>query len=143
MGEDYPNAARRHLEDSKMLLDATRWDNSAYLAGYVIECSIKAVIAYPSRTEGQSWPGDGHDLGSLLSQLERMAASRKVGNKRSVHSSMINTLRTGIDSNFAWHPRMRYEPSGTVSDTQAKKWLNLANRSFGGLAKNLCTGEAV
>ena len=143
MSEDYPNAAKRHLEDSKMLLEASRWDNSAYLAGYVIECSIKAVIAYPVRPDEQPWPGDGHDLSMLLFQLEQMAASRKVGHKRSVHSGLMSTLRTGISSNLAWHPRMRYEPSGAVSDTQAKKWLNLAERSFSGLAKDLCTGVVV
>ncbi len=143
MKEKYPEAARRHLEDSCYLLDGKRWDNCAYLAGYVIECSIKAVVSHPTMPPGLSWSGDGHDLGSLLFQLEQMAASRKSGYKRAVSSGMIGALRTGINTCNCWHPRMRYGSSGIVTEAQARKWLQIAKRSFSGLAKHLCAGDSV
>jgi len=69
MGEKYPEAARRHLEDSKYLLDDERWDNSAYLAGYVIECSIKALITTPYAPDGVDVYKIGHDIQTLAGHL--------------------------------------------------------------------------
>jgi HEPN domain-containing protein len=42
--EDYGSAARRHLHDARTLLIAERFDNAAYLAGYVVECSMKKLL---------------------------------------------------------------------------------------------------
>lgn len=44
MKHSYASAASRHLEDANILLSAARWDNAAYLAGYVVECGVKAII---------------------------------------------------------------------------------------------------
>ena len=43
-GDDYPDAARKHLEDAKVLLAGSRPDGAAYLAGYVVECALKTVV---------------------------------------------------------------------------------------------------
>jgi hypothetical protein len=43
-GDDYPQAAMKHLEDAKSLLGANRVDGAAYLAGYVVECSLKSLV---------------------------------------------------------------------------------------------------
>ncbi len=55
--EDYPRAAIRHEQDSASLFEAGRYDGSAYLAGYVVECSTKALLEMarthvPGGTEG-------------------------------------------------------------------------------------------
>lgn len=143
MSEDYPNAAKRHLEDSKTLLDSSRWDNSAYLAGYVIECSLKALIASPSSPAGVDVKEIGHNVTKLVSVLDTMAASRTVGRRRSVDGSLISKLRSEMTVHVSWNPSMRYERSGRIADSEARKWWRLANGAFQGLAKDLCTGEAV
>ncbi|MDI1482639.1 hypothetical protein [Polyangium sp. y55x31] len=43
-GDDYPAAARKHLNDAKVLLDAKRFDAAGYLAGYIVECSLRSVV---------------------------------------------------------------------------------------------------
>lgn len=43
-GDDYPDAAEKHLEDSKVLMAGSRHDGAAYLAGYVVECVLKTLI---------------------------------------------------------------------------------------------------
>lgn len=142
MSEHYPNAARRHLDDSKVLLDAQRWEGSVYLAGYVIECSLKAMILAPlvSPPPGQSWPGDGHDLPSLASLLDRMAASRKSGFKRNISTQMVVAIKSALAGAPSWHPRMRYESSYFATEMVAKPWWGIAKRAFGGLAKSFNTG---
>jgi hypothetical protein len=39
-------ASRRRREDAETLHNAHRWAGSVYLAGYAIECSLKALICY-------------------------------------------------------------------------------------------------
>ncbi|TKD02009.1 hypothetical protein [Polyangium fumosum] len=43
-GDDYPEAAAKHLTDARTLLDAKRFDGAAYLAGFAIECSLRTVV---------------------------------------------------------------------------------------------------
>jgi len=143
MREDYPNAAKRHLEDSKTLLDAKRWDNSAYLAGYVIECSLKAIITKPSPPAGIDVKELGHNVAKLVSVLDTMAASRTAGYRRRVDSRLISALRSEMTTHVIWDTGMRYERSGKIAGPEAEKWWRLANGAFKGLAKDLCTGEAV
>jgi len=42
--DDYPAAARRHLIDAAVLKSQARWDGAVYLAGYVVECALKAQV---------------------------------------------------------------------------------------------------
>ena len=44
MMENFGSAAARHWEDAQRLHVIGRADNSAYLAGYAIECSLKVLI---------------------------------------------------------------------------------------------------
>ena len=37
-GDDYPEAAGKHIEDADLLLQAQRFDGAGYLTGYVVEC---------------------------------------------------------------------------------------------------------
>lgn len=39
-------ASRRRRDDAKALQEAKRWAGAMYLAGYAIECSLKALICY-------------------------------------------------------------------------------------------------
>lgn len=40
-GDDYPEAARKHLRDADALFRGGRFDGAAYLTGYVVECALK------------------------------------------------------------------------------------------------------
>lgn len=46
--------AERWLEDAKALLDAERWPAAYYLAGYAIECGLKACVLVRVATEPQT-----------------------------------------------------------------------------------------
>ncbi len=39
-------ASRRRFEDAKALHNSKRWLGAAYIGGYAIECSLKALICY-------------------------------------------------------------------------------------------------
>lgn len=140
MAEHYSNAAYRHLTDSKCLLDASCWDGSAYLAGYVIECSLKALISLPMVPPGIDLREMGHDLSLLTKQLDYMASSRQSQLKRHVSSGLLSYLRQQLNSQMPpWSPSMRYESRNPAWADQAASWWQTANRCFSAFAKNSVT----
>lgn len=143
MNEHYPNAAKRHLEDSKRLLDASSWHGSAYLAGYVLECSLKACITQPVAPEDVKVRDIGHDLQKLRNVLDGMAASRQTGRKRNVSFGLLGTLASRLTAQEpAWEPSMRYGSTDPRWKITANGWWDLANRCFLGMAKNHVTEGA-
>lgn len=143
MSEHYPNAAIRHLRDSKILLDSSRRHGCAYLAGYVIECSLKACITTPASPERIDVREIGHDLSSLTNTLDSMASSRKSAWKRHVPAGLLGTLRSRLESpGPIWTPAMRYHLSDQRWESEARAWWDIANRCFQGFAKDLVTEGA-
>jgi hypothetical protein len=143
MSTHYPNAACRHVLDSKTLLDEERWDGCAYIAGYAIECSLKAVISHPECPSDVDLVAIGHDLSTLAHRLDQMASSRKSGRKRNVCAGTLTALRGSLKSQSpTWGPSMRYEGQNPLWEAKARAWWSLANRCFQNLAQNLVTEAA-
>ena len=85
-GDDYPEAAGKHMQDSGALLARGRYDGAAYLAGYVVECALKTLIQLEA---GQV--GHHHDLSRLDRDLDSLAAQA---------SSLAGRLYLGVQA--AW-----------------------------------------
>ncbi len=47
--EDFRKLAETRLEDAKALLQAGRFDAAYYLAGYAVECALKACVCGQTR----------------------------------------------------------------------------------------------
>ncbi len=43
-------ASRHRYKDAEFLQQSGRWNGAIYMAGYTIECSLKALICYAERT---------------------------------------------------------------------------------------------
>ncbi len=68
---DFQKLAELRLKEAKLLLDAACYEGAFYLAGYAVECALKACIA--KKTREHDFPdlrlvkdSYGHDLQSLL-----------------------------------------------------------------------------
>jgi HEPN domain-containing protein len=61
LDEDFLSASVRHYNDSKYLHDKGRFDNAAYLAGYVVECGLKAIL----QVYGHGAKTYKHDIAAL------------------------------------------------------------------------------
>lgn len=57
--------AKARLEDSKILLDAKRYDGSVYICGYVIELGLKLRICKTLKWEG--YPNTNNEFKDLRS----------------------------------------------------------------------------
>lgn len=77
--DDHPEAAGKHLGDALVLSEAKRWDGAAYLAGYVVECSLKCLVIIEHNGNvglaqaGAQARGLGHDLNALSQEALRLA----------------------------------------------------------------------
>lgn len=108
------DASRLRYADAKFLQKSERWNGAIYLAGYAIECSLKALICYEGCTSNlketrifkQGRRGAAlHNLGALreASQvLERAILLDRTGKLKSAWATIISVwqkdeLRYGRD----------------------------------------------
>src|SRR6185437_1981069 len=107
--------ARARLRDASALLKAKRYDGSAYLCGYAIECALNARIVATLRWQG--FPDSKkeferfasfrtHNLDTLLSLSGR---EQRIKNNRLTEWSGV----------AQWDPEVRYKPIGSVTPADA------------------------
>jgi HEPN domain-containing protein len=119
MLEDFASAAARHLRDAESLQQHDAWDNAAYLAGYVAECSVKAVIELSRKAPRIH-------LSALSPLLVRLAADL-AGAARRYRVDLDPDLDAIRDS---WQTDLRYSRTGSVDEAQSKKMVAQAKRVF-------------
>ncbi len=119
MSDDYASASKRHLDDTERLFGLGRWDNAAYLAGYVAECGAKAVIGIA-----------GYRVQIHLDRLSRdvlaLAADVSLAARR---------YRIDLDGGLAflrrrWSPHLRYTQTGSTNETDAEAIVEAATSVF-------------
>ncbi len=113
-GDDYPEAAGKHMQDSRLLLAGGRHDGAAYLAGYVVECALKTLIQLETSQAHRS-----HDLSGLDLELDKLAAQASSLAGR-LYLGAQATLRASTILN-GWRPEQRYRSPG-VSANDAATW---------------------
>ncbi len=115
----YLSAASKHLHDAELLLAAARPDNSAYLSGYVAECSMKGLL---QAQHGLSGIGFRHDLPALSRAAASLAvtlspvATRYVLPRGPDEAALFST----------WQPGLRYQADQTIPEPTAQAWLRAA-----------------
>jgi hypothetical protein len=104
---DFQSIAEIRLTESKALLAAGFADGSYYLAGYAVECALKACIA--KRTREHDFPDKDlvnkshtHDIAKLL-QL----AELKIELETAMQANPV--MRAGLDTIQDWSEASRYE----------------------------------
>ena len=121
-GDDYPDAAEKHLEDSKVLMAGSRHDGAANLAGYVVECVLKTLIQLETGP-----PRHSHDLSGLCDRLDGLAA--QAGGKHGrVYLAAEASLRASRVLND-WKPEQRYHGPG-VTANDAGTWCREADVAY-------------
>jgi HEPN domain-containing protein len=104
---DFQEITELRLRESKALLAAGFSDGAYYLAGYAVECALKACIA--KRTREHDFPdkklvndSHSHDLGKLL-QL----ADLRIELEDAIQVDV--TMRARLDTIQDWSETSRYE----------------------------------
>ena len=87
---DFQKLAEMRLDDAKALLDQGKWAGAYYLAGYAVECALKACVA--KLTNQYDFPDKQlankcytHDLDELAKRLDKSTDASVVNGIRDVH----------------------------------------------------------
>jgi len=110
------------LDDAQRLLAAKRYDNSAYLAGYVAECALKVLLVAPA----PSPKAVGHDLSTLTTDSLLMLWVFAPAMQR----YSLPGEPEASDLVRDWKPELRYSATGTFSDVEATRWVIGAGQLF-------------
>jgi len=125
--DDYPDAARKNLEDGYVLFDACRYDGAGYHAGYVVECVLKTLAQLENRFY---WT---HDLCNLSRNvLAFLAAPLGTPQSAKYLKCLPTTLRYGNPPS-GWQETLRYCTEGVIDETLATEWLLEADRLYQGV----------
>ncbi len=122
MHEAYQSAARRHLDDSTLLFGEGRFDNAAYLAGYVVECSIKSLI----RAAGGPARALQHELAAICGDA-LLLAWLLMPSIRRFRLPETPEFRSLVAE---WSTDLRYEATEAVDRTRATAWLSAAQAAY-------------
>jgi hypothetical protein len=120
---DLRSLATDRIEDARVLFDSGRVAGSMYLAGYAIECSLKARICdslgwEELRSDGAYRSMKTHDLVFLLSFTGR-------------ESQVLSTAHLSYWSLVTkWRPEMRYEHAAATSQSDAEAMLDACSRTM-------------
>ena len=115
----YHLAANHRYEDAVILLDNRRTNGSIYLAGFAVECALKALIMANSTPKERSKlleklkKEHGHNLDALRKELAR----------RGMH--MPEEVIDAYRRLNTWHSNARYDPL-LQSTRDAQDMLNSA-----------------
>jgi len=120
--EDFLSASVRHYNDSTHLYAKGRLDNAAYLAGYVVECGLKAVL----QVYGHGVRAYGHNIAALHGPALDLAMVLSPGSSR-YRSDRITSL--GFDL-AVWKPEMRYHRTGVLAQADAERIMKAAREAF-------------
>jgi len=126
-GDDHPDAAGKHLNDATALAAARRFDGSAYLAGYVAECSLKTlVIVANMRMKGLAGAAEtatqlNHNLNAITKAALDLAALPNSATATYAFSS--NPIAAG------WSPNIRYR-APSMQEAKATQWLTEARALY-------------
>lgn len=113
--EEIERIVQARVEDAQVLYESSRYDGSVYLCGYAIELGLKARICrtlqwgeYP--TSGKYGSFKTHDLDVLL---HLTGCEDKIKLKHLADWSIV----------AQWNPEARYNPIGSVQNSDAKDML--------------------
>ena len=123
--------ARARLRDAGALMQASRYDAAAYLAGYAVETALKARIC---RTLGWAEfpPGKAEDYRSFtVHKLDvLLTLSGYEARLRSRHAREWAIARQ-------WDPTDRYPAIGTMTEPEARARVETARVLLGTLLRGL------
>ena len=114
---DLQNLAELRIKEAKILLDGTSYPGAFYLAGYSIECALKACIA--KETKQHDFPDKPDRIRQLYSHdVERLLSLSKLKDKLENDMKSNIDLRAYWNRVVDWNEEKRYE-SG-VTEKEAK-----------------------
>lgn len=130
MADDFLETAQQMMNGAKALRAAGAHRNACYLAGYVVECTLKTMLEVAGVNP---WGHEVDDLNTSLLRL-RLAPADKIGQygDPSVLAPLIfmqlRVLETRRDGSTVWQDQCHWDPKHRYDGT---RWANdAASRQY-------------
>ncbi len=111
MSADLRVLATTRLEDARALLLDARFSGAYYLAGYAVECGLKAVIvrSWQADFAGHGLPGKSAVLDTYVHDLSRLVGVANLGGRLGTEAAANAQFRDNWDVVKDWNEASRYE----------------------------------
>ena len=114
---DFQNLAELRIKEAKILLAAGSYPGAAYLAGYSIECALKACIA--KETKQYDFPEKPDEVRKIYSHnLELLLRSAKLKDNLEADMKSNRSLSGYWNSIVDWSEEKRYELGVTRKEAE-------------------------
>jgi HEPN domain-containing protein len=112
---DFQTLAQEKIEEAKILLDAGKWTGAFYLAGYAVECGLKACIAKLFRSD--VFPQKYFSDKCYIHDLDRLVVLAELEAVRDADKNANTNLGKNWDKVVEWTEASRYDRK-TQNDAQ-------------------------
>lgn len=114
---DLQNLAELRIKEAKILLDGGSYPGAFYLAGYSIECALKACIA--KETKQHDFPAKPKQIQDIYSHdLEKLLGLAKLKDKLENDMKSNIDLRAYWNRVVDWNEEKRYELGMTQKEAE-------------------------
>jgi HEPN domain-containing protein len=113
---DFQHLARIRIKEAKALLDNGCYDGAYYLAGYAVECALKACIA--KQTQRHDFPNKKQAEESYTHDLTKLIKVAKLENALNDEIALDRTFAKHWITVRDWSEAARYK---TVTQESAEK----------------------
>ena len=104
--DDLKTLAQLRVAESRALLNAGHPSGAYYLAGYAVECALKAVIA--GQTQQYEFPDRQRALDSFVHDLKKLSIVADLDGLMNIEMRGNSTLRWNWDYVIGWSQNSRY-----------------------------------
>ncbi|MCS7281995.1 MAG: hypothetical protein RMK65_06565 [Anaerolineae bacterium] len=119
--EDYISAAFRHWESCEILGNNHQWQDAAYLAGYIAECSMKGALEHAFGQARDEVRRFGHNLAQLHLRGLELAMVLNPAARRYWPDPLPQEI-------LLWSPGHRYARTGCLSDGEFQRIVDAAEQ---------------
>jgi HEPN domain-containing protein len=126
--KDLQKLTRIRLREARTLFRAGRYDGAYYLAGYTVECALKACIA--KRTRRSDFPDRELAKKVFVHDLKQLRTIAELNNKFNEDIGLIPGLEKSWNLVSQWDEKSRYL-YGTTKTTASDVLNAVANKSGG------------
>lgn len=118
MADNFAATANRMMLDARILHHSEAFRNACYLAGYVVECTLKALIAQTKT------PRMIHSIKSLHDEVAALlvngnAIVAKYGDPSAFAPTMFQAVSQLGDKHCHWDPKHRYDGTRWTSNVSS------------------------
>ena len=125
--DDHPEAAWKHLDDAVVLLAGGRLDGVAYHAGYVVECSLKAVLLHDKSFDSSTGKTNAKDLAKWAKALRFQPFGH---NLAALLSHSLGPAGAPYCRSFRPRPRSCSSGARPGAITRRERWTRRALKRF-------------